>query len=113
MLSAGEILAVDDRHLRVGLWPGTNSSRNMMAGGQVLFCFVAPGAVLYVRGVARDLGPSGATKLARFEIAVGSVESDVHTGMPVTGAIAFSIGSADPADVVRAWGDQLEALRDA
>jgi hypothetical protein len=113
MLSAGEVLAPDDRHLRVALWAGTHTVRNLAAGKPVLFCFVASGTVLYVRGLPRDLGPSEATKLARFEIDVTSVESDVHVGMPVTSTITFSVGSADPAEVAETWREQLDALREA
>lgn len=113
MLSAGEILAVDDRRLRVALWPKTNTVRNLGAGGPVLFCFVAPGTVLYLRGRARSLGQDESTKLERFEIEVESVEADLHAGMPVTQTITFSIGTADPVEVARSWGKQIEALRSA
>jgi len=113
MLSVGEILAPDDRHLRVALWPGTNTSRNLAAGSPALLCFVAPATVLYVRGRPRTLGRSATTRLERFEIEVDAVESDAHAGMPVTGTITFSIGDADPAEVAAAWRSQLEDLRDA
>lgn len=113
MLSAGEILAVDDRHLRVSLWPRTNTSRNLAAGSPALLCFVAPGTVLYVRGRPRALGASETTRLERFEIAVESVESDEHAGMPVTETITFSIGEADPAEVAAGWRVQLADLGDA
>ncbi|MGH2540820.1 MAG: hypothetical protein ACRDGK_09885 [Actinomycetota bacterium] len=111
MLSAGEILAVDDRRLRVALWPKTHTVQNLEAGGPILFCYVAPDTVVYVRGRARSLGQDDATKLVRFEIEVESVESDTHAGMPVTQTITFSIGSADPAEIVRSWDRQVESLR--
>src|SRR5680860_317792 len=55
MLSAGEILAVDNSHLRFALWPGTNTSRNLAAGRPILLCFVAPEIVLYIRGRPKAL----------------------------------------------------------
>lgn len=113
MLSAGEILAVDDRRLRVALWPGTRTSTNLASGGPVLLCFVAPDTVLYVRGRSRTLGASETTRLERFEIEVGSVESDAHAGMPVTQTITFSVGSANPAEVAETWRRQLADLRAA
>ncbi|HXF36502.1 MAG TPA: pyridoxamine 5'-phosphate oxidase family protein [Actinomycetota bacterium] len=112
MLSAGEVLAPDDRRLRVALWPGTRTARNLSRGSRVLLCFVAPGAVLYVKGTARPLGPSASPPLERFEVAVEAVESDRHAGMPVTQGIAFAVEGRDVARVVEAWRRQLAALRD-
>ncbi|HEX9121754.1 MAG TPA: hypothetical protein VF984_00105 [Actinomycetota bacterium] len=110
MLSAGEILARDDRHLRVGLWPGTHTSENLARGAQIVFCFVAPGSVLYVRGPVRRLHATPEAQLARFEIEVGSVESDVHPGMPVTQTITFDV-ERDRTEVAESWRRQIEALR--
>ncbi len=111
MLSAGEIVAVDDRTLRLGLWPGTRTSTNLMRGSPALLCFVAPGVVLYVRGTARALEPVGDGTLARFEVRVDSVESDAHPGMPVTGGITFAVESGTPREVAASWRAQIEALR--
>lgn len=110
MLSAGEILAPDDRHLRVALWPGTKTTRNLAAGSPVLLCYVAPGTTFYVRGRPRPLGRSAAPRLERFEVDVDSVESDAHPGMPVTSAITFEVGSGDVANVAQSWREQLRAL---
>lgn len=111
MLSAGEILAPDETRLRVGLWPGTHTSENLAAGSPALLCFVAPGVVLYVRGAPRALEQVEGGSLARFEITVSSVESDVHPGMPVTQPITFGVESMDPATVVESWRQQLDTLR--
>lgn len=113
MLSAGELLAVDDRTLRVALWPGTRTSANLARGSPALLCYVAPGSVFYVRGRGRPLPETTSTRLARFEIGVESVESDVHEGMPVTSPIVFSVEGSDPAAVVEAWRGQIRALREA
>lgn len=111
MLSAGEILAPEDRHLRIALWPGTSTSKNLARGSRALFCFVGPGVVLYVKGNPRSLGRGPGSKLERFEIEVTSVDSDVHQGMPVEETIVFSISDLDPKKVVGEWTRQLEALR--
>ncbi len=112
MLSAGEVLAPDDRRLRVALWPGTRTARNLARGSRALLCFVAPGTVLYVKGRARPLDPSASTGLERFEVAVEAVESDLHAGMPVTQGIAFAVEGRDVGRVVEAWRRQLAALRE-
>lgn len=110
MLSAGEILAPDDRHLRVALWPGTNTTRNLTNGSPVLLCYVAPGTTLYVRARPRALGRSEAVRLERFELDVVSVETDAHPGMPVTSPITFEVASGDVAKVADSWREQLRAL---
>lgn len=111
MLSAGEILAVDDRTLRFALWSGTRTSANLHRGARGLLCHVAPGSTLYVRGGTRRIEPATATTLECFELAVESVESDAHTGMPVTSGISFAVERSDPADVAEAWRRQLDPLR--
>jgi len=112
MLSAGELLAVDGRHLRVALWRGSQTCANLARGGTVLFCHVAPRQVVYVRGPVRALD-AGALNLDCFELEVDSVESDDHAGMPVTTGITFAIERDDPAVVVEAWERQLAGLRAA
>jgi hypothetical protein len=111
LLSAGEVLAVDDRTLRVALWPGTRTSQNLGRGVPVLLCYVAPGTVYYVRGRSRPLGPGPGSRLERFEVAVESVESDAHPGMPVTSGITFAVPGTEPARVAAAWEEQIRALR--
>jgi hypothetical protein len=111
MLSAGEVLALDERRLRIGLWPGTHTSKNLARSGPVVLCFVVPGIVLYVRGIARPLDPVPRAHLVRFEIEVTSVESDLHPGMPVTQAITFDVERNRDA-VAADWEVQLRALQD-
>ena len=111
MLSAGEILALDDRRLRVAIRAGTRTARNLSRGSPALLCFVAPGTVLYVRGTARPLPRTGGLDLERFELVVSSVESDVHPGISVTHGIGLVVEGGDPSQVVRAWQAQIEGLR--
>jgi hypothetical protein len=113
MLSAGETLAVDGRHLRVALWRGSRTGANLARGSRALFCHVAPSSVVYVRGAARALEADPSLGLDCFELAVDSVETDEHAGMPVTTGITFAVERADPATVVEAWEQQLAALRAA
>jgi hypothetical protein len=111
MLSAGEVLAPDDRRLRVALWPGSRTSENLAREVPVLFCYVVPGEALYVRGRSRPLGRAPGSKLERFEIEVGSVESDLHPGMPVTEGLRFEAVDMATAEVAAGWEPQIDALR--
>jgi hypothetical protein len=110
MLSAGEVLAVDERRLRLALWPGTRTAANLARGGSAVLCYVEPGTVLYVRGSVRPLEVEG--PLRCFELAVEAVESDAHAGMPVTSGIRFAVERGDPASVAEAWDRQLAPLRE-
>ena len=113
MLSAGEVLAVDDRRLRFALWKGSRTCENLARGERVLFCHVAPRTVLYLRGLARSLRAGAGLNLDCFELEVDSVESDDHVGMPVTSGISFAVERGDPAAVVEAWRRQIAGLRAA
>jgi hypothetical protein len=112
MLSAGETLALDGKRLRFALWRGSRTAENLTRGGRALFCHVAPRTVVYVRGPVRALD-AGELNLDCFELAVESVESDDHAGMPVTTGITFAVERDDPAVVVAAWERQLAGLRAA
>lgn len=113
MLSAGELLAVDRRLVRLALWPGSRTSANLARGGRALLCHVAPGTVVYVRGAVRSLDAGPDPELDCFELEVDAVESDEHAGMPVLTGITFSVEDADPAGVVATWERQLALLRAA
>jgi hypothetical protein len=111
MLSAGEILATDERTLRLALWPHSSTGANLDRGARALFCHVVPGSVLYVRGPTRRIEPAEETSLDCFELSVESVECDEHAGMPVTSGIEFAIAGRGRARVVEAWRRQLNLLR--
>jgi hypothetical protein len=111
MLSAGELLAPDDGHLRVALWGGTRTAANLARGAPCLLCFVAPGLALYVRGTPRRLSSVENLDLECFEIAVSLVERDEHPGMPVVDTIRFAVTGQDVGSLVREWTDRLGTLR--
>lgn len=113
MLSAGELLAVDRRRLRLALWHGSRTSANLARGGRALLCHVAPGTVVYVRGAVRSLDAGPDLELDCYEIAVDTVESDEHVGMPVTSGITFALERGDPSVLVATWERQLALLRAA
>ena len=111
MLSAGELLAADDRRLRVLLWAGTGTSRNLAGGGPVLLCYVEGAEIVYVKGDPRPLPHEGRGGFERFEIEVRAVAPPRHAGLPVTGGITFAVDGGDTAAVARGWERQLAALR--
>jgi hypothetical protein len=111
MLSAGEVLAVDERRLRFALWADSRTTANLADGGRAVFCYAAPGTVLYVRGAARPLDAPNADRLRCFELAVDSVEADGHRGFPVASGISFEVESGEPGEMLETWRRQLALLR--
>ncbi|MPZ82978.1 MAG: hypothetical protein GEV28_22330 [Actinophytocola sp.] len=113
MVSAGEMLVLDRRTIRLGLWSGTSTSRNLAAGSAVLFCHVAEGVVYYLRGHARSLAADPEARLDCFELRVERVETDAHEGLPVTSGITFTVVDPDPPAVLAMWERQLAVIRAA
>lgn len=111
MVSAGELLAVSDRALRIVLWPRTRTGANLAAGREALLCVVEPGSVRYVRGTATRLESPG--ELECFELTVTAVESDSHDGMPVATPITFTVVRPSRQEMLAAWRAQLATLANA
>jgi hypothetical protein len=110
MVSVGELLVRDERTLRLALWPGTRTARNLGRGGGALLGAVAPGSVIYVRADPVRLEVPEAAGLECFELTVTSVQADAHAGMPVTSGITFRADRPDHETVVGAWRRQREVL---
>jgi hypothetical protein len=113
LLSAGELLATGPSTIRIGLWSGTSTARNLENGSEVLFCFITAGTVCYLRGRATPLRVDPQARLECFEFRVELVETDEHPGLPVTGGVTFTVADPDPVTLLAIWAEQLAAIRDA
>jgi hypothetical protein len=113
MLSMGEILAIDDSHLRLAIWRGTHTDANLAAGSPVLMCYVEDRLVLYIRGQTRLLCEDQEASQTYYELEVSSVERDDHPGMPVVDTIRFSVEGASLDETVGEWEERLKRLRQA
>lgn len=111
MLSAGEVLAVGEAALRLGLWPGTGSTENLTRSGRGLLLAVRPPATYRLRLSCRALGevPVEDRRLAAFDAAVEEVLEDVVGYARVTGGIRFEL--VDPPRVLAHWEAAIAALR--
>lgn len=115
MLSAGEVLVVDSRTFRVGVWSGSGTSRNLAEGSSVLLCVVDDETVLYLRGRGERAGDcsSAMTGLDVFEISVDRVETDSHEGFAIQHGMQISLGGSAADEVLVVWQTQLETIRSA
>jgi len=111
LLSMGEVLAVDDKVMRIVLWAGTRTARNLRASRPALFTYLGPDVVYHIRGQARPLPGTASVPAERFALGVSSVETDRHAGMPVVNTITFGVTSEDRPVVLRRWRGQLDDLR--
>jgi hypothetical protein len=113
LLSAGEVVALDDGEIRVALWPNTAATRNLTANGKALLAIIGLRRCLYLRldcRRGRDIRPVS-TVLAAFSARIErAVEDEVGYAL-ITSGIRFDLG--DQAKTVDGWSRTVAALRDA
>jgi len=114
MLSVGEVVAVDPRTLRAGLWLGSGTTRNLSRSGRATLMLVADGNGYYVRVNAQrgddlDLGADG--RLAYFVLNVEDVQEDSADYATLTSGVTFRLKQPD--QVVPRWQHTIDSLRAA
>ncbi len=114
MLSVGELVAVDARTIRAGLWLHSGTSKNLTRSGKATLVLIADGNGYYVRLGARrgadlDLGAEG--RLAYFVLEVQDVQEDSADYARLTSGVTFKL--RDPQQVVPRWQHTVDALRAA
>lgn len=110
LLSIGEILLIDDRHMRIAVWPDSRTTANLQRGNPVLMTCALPPDTFHIRARPRPLPPAPANDLVRFELEVSSVERDGHEGMPVTQPMWFAARDNLRETVREMWRNQVDAL---
>ena len=114
MLSVGEVLAVDDRRLKLALWRNSTAAGNLTRTERATLALVHGGAGYYLRLSTRR-GPDVQAPLSgRLAYFVGTVEDMIADEAPyaiLTSGVTFR--PKDPADVVPRWEELIEALRAA
>jgi hypothetical protein len=110
LLSVGEVVALDAAHLRLALWPGSNTTDNLTRTGRGLLAFVHGGSSHTVRMEARRTGDIAEPNLrATFDADVVEVRSDDVPYARLTGGITFDL--PDPGPTVARWQATVDALR--
>ena len=114
MLSVGELVAMDQRTLRAGLWLHSSTSNNLTRAGRAMLTLIADGNGYYVRLTAQrgpdlDLGAEG--RLAYFVMQVEDVQEDSADYATLTSGVTFRL--KQPEQVVPRWQHTVDALRAA
>jgi hypothetical protein len=110
LLSAGEVLAIDDRRLRIALWPGTTTTRNLQRSGRGTLASIEHEGTYYVRLDARRSSDVQAASMnhATFDAHVIEVLLDDVTYATIASGIRFDL--KDPEVVLSRWQSTVDAL---
>jgi hypothetical protein len=114
LLSVGEVVVIDERRLRLALWPDSTSASNLAVRGQLtLSAVIAPTSYL-VRASAHRVGEvvgSLAGRLAAFEAVVDEVAADAAPYATLVAGVRYRL--TDPPATLPRWAETRRALREA
>jgi hypothetical protein len=108
MLSVGEVACRSDRtHLRLAVWPGSTSTRNMRAAGRATLTAVVEGVsyALFLTVEEVSDGPGG---LARFDARVAAATADEAPYARLEHGVRYTLIDRD--DTLARWRATREAL---
>ena len=112
LLSAGDMLVIPPRHIRLALFPQSSMTSNLERVGRLTISLSFDGGICELRLRSRRLPHSSAElPLALFEAEVETVRQHIAPYADVTGGITFSLH--DPQAVLPRWQRQIAALRAA
>ncbi|MCJ8012060.1 pyridoxamine 5'-phosphate oxidase family protein [Paenibacillus sp. KQZ6P-2] len=110
MISVGEIVALDSRCVRLAIWPGTTTARNMIRSEKATLAFVYAGAAHYIKLSLKLLPvlPDAEHPRERFEAEIISVRSDIAQYADITTGMQIEL--KDGESVLRRWHETLAEL---
>lgn len=111
MVSAGEVLVVDEQTLRIALWTGTNTTANLLRDGKALLTVVVDGVSYALRLQAEALPelPDAAYPRARFQARIQHIREDVAKYAELLTGVTYRLH--EPEQVLERWRLTLEELR--
>ncbi|WP_411344110.1 pyridoxamine 5'-phosphate oxidase family protein [Paenibacillus sp. WLX1005] len=111
MVSVGEVLAVDEQHVRIALWTGTNTTGNLQRDGKALLSFVYADAGWTLRLRMKEL-PELADSMyprARFEGTIEHIKQDIAQYADLLTGITFRLH--EPEQGLERWKVTLDELK--
>jgi hypothetical protein len=114
LLSAGEVVVVDDDRLRLAIWPGSTTAANLAARPQATLAAVLAPTSYLVRVRLAPLGaletPLGG-RLAAFEATVEAAAADEAPYAVLEGGVSFRLTA--PESTLPRWAQTRSALQEA
>ncbi|WP_370872576.1 pyridoxamine 5'-phosphate oxidase family protein [Paenibacillus zeirhizosphaerae] len=110
MISAGEIVALDRRCLRLALWPGTTTTGNMIRTGKATLAAFAGGKAHYLRLLLEELPelPDAEYPRTRFAASVAASRTDTAKYADILTGVTIRLNN--PAEVLERWERTLDEL---
>ncbi|ATH94343.1 hypothetical protein ACH95_03360 [Bacillus glycinifermentans] len=111
MISAGEILALNETDVRLALWKGTTTTANIARTGRAMLVTCWKGKAHYVRLSLSELPELKDAKhpRARFSGTVESAREDIAKYADIISGVQIEL--KDEAAVLKRWEETLEELR--
>lgn len=110
MISVGEIVALSPEVLRLGLWPGTATTGNILRTNKATLCVFYAGTAFYSRLELTPLEalPEAKHPRQRFEARVVSSKADTAQYADILGGVQIALH--DPPGVIARWEETVADL---
>ncbi|PFI95344.1 pyridoxamine 5'-phosphate oxidase family protein [Priestia megaterium] len=113
MISVGEIIAINRKELRIGLWPNTSTTTNIIRTSKATLVLIYKGKAHYIQFSLKRLEelPTARYPRERFSAKVVSSREDVAKYADITSGIKIEL--KNDKEVVERWHKTLkDILRD-
>jgi hypothetical protein len=110
MISVGEVVALNEKKLKLALWPGTKTNENIIRSEKAFLIVVYNGKVNYVRLSLERIGILEGAKypLERFSATVVCFKEDIAKYAEINSGIQIML--KNPNDVLQRWKETLGEL---
>ncbi|MBX9956791.1 pyridoxamine 5'-phosphate oxidase family protein [Peribacillus simplex] len=110
MISVGEIVAVSRKELRIGLWPDTSTTANVIRTHKATLILFWKGKAQYIRLSLEKLKelPNVQYKRVRFHAQIVEAREDMAKYAEIRSGIKIDL--KNPKEVVERWSETIEDL---
>lgn len=112
MVSAGEVLAIDDKTFRIALWPDSATTQNIVRDGRLTLTFPCGGGLYEFRLQAKVLADQQTRyHLKFFETSIVKAKKHYSKYADVVSGVTVKIHQEEMEKVLERWEEQIAALR--